>query len=62
MTTVKNPRHNAILERAHAVINNHLRFLRTLDPNQTMQDSDPWETFLCLLPLPLIAQFMLQLK
>ena len=27
MTTVKNPRSNAILERARAAINNHLRFL-----------------------------------
>ena len=32
MITVKNPRSNAILERVHAVTNNHLRFLRTLDP------------------------------
>ena len=46
MMIVKNPRSNAILERVHAVINNHLRFLRTLDPKQMMQDSDPWENIL----------------
>ena len=46
MMTVKNPRSNAILERVNAVINNHLRFRRTLDTKQTMQDSDPWENIL----------------
>ena len=46
MITVKNPRANAILERVHAVINNHLRFLRTLSPKEIMQDSDPWENIL----------------
>ena len=45
-TTVKNPRANAILERVHAVINNHLRFLRTEDPKNILNDHDPWENIL----------------
>ena len=45
-TTVKNPRANAILERVHAVVNNHLRFLRTLDPVNIVKDHDPWENIL----------------
>ena len=62
MITVKNPRSNAILERAHALINSQLSFLRTLDAKQIMQDSDPWETCLCPSPLPLTVLFMVQLK
>ena len=45
-TTVRNPQANAILEHVHAVINNHLRFLRTLDPKKVMPDEDPWENIL----------------
>jgi len=45
-TTVRNPQANAILERVHQTINNHLRFLRTLDPKKIMPDENPWENIL----------------
>jgi len=46
LTTIRNPQANAILGYVHTVINNHLRFLRTLDPKEVMPDKDPWEDIL----------------
>ena len=43
---MKNPQANSILERAHAAVSDHLRFLRTIDPKDIMQDDDPWENML----------------
>ena len=58
----KNSQANFILERVHVAINNHLRFLRTIDPTQIMQDDDPWEIFECLCPSPLTQRFILHPK
>ena len=46
MMKVKNLQSKAILELAHAAINNHLRFPRTLDAKQIMQDSNTWKHIL----------------